>query len=73
MHASTLGNFMRPYDASAGIKNIELSITAKYSLSEHWAIGAHAGLSQLVGSAANSPLTQQKFQPTLAAVVIYRF
>lgn len=73
IRATQLGNPMRAYDATPGIKNVELSLTARYAISEHWSAMAHAGLSELVGSAANSPLTQQKFQPTIAGGIVYRF
>jgi outer membrane scaffolding protein for murein synthesis (MipA/OmpV family) len=71
--ATALGNPMRAYDATPGIKNVEFSLTARYAITERWSVAAHVGLSELVGSAANSPLTQQKFQPSLAAGLIYRF
>jgi outer membrane protein len=73
VRATALGNPMRAYDATPGIKNVELSLTAKYTITERWSALAHVGLSELVGSAANSPLTQQKLQPTVAAGVAYRF
>jgi outer membrane scaffolding protein for murein synthesis (MipA/OmpV family) len=71
--ATSLGNPTRAYDATPGIKNVELSLTAKYAITDRWSAITHVGLSQLVGSAANSPLTQQKLQPSVAAGILYRF
>jgi outer membrane scaffolding protein for murein synthesis (MipA/OmpV family) len=71
--ATALGNPMQAYDATAGVENVELSVNARYTITERWFATVHVGLSELVGSAADSPLTQRKFQPSAAAGVIYRF
>jgi outer membrane protein len=71
--ATALGNPMRAYSATAGIKNVELVLAAKYTITRHWSAAARVALSELVGSAANSPLTQQKFQPSVGVGVIYGF
>jgi outer membrane protein len=71
--ATALGNPMQAYNATPGIKNVELSLTAKYAITDHWSGLAHVTLSELLGSAANSPLTQRRLQPTVAAGLIYKF
>lgn len=71
--ATALGNPMQAYDAHAGLKDVGLSLSARYAISAHWLVAGYAGLSELVGSAADSPLTQRKLQPRVAAGLIYKF
>jgi outer membrane protein len=71
--ATVLGNPIQAYNATAGIKNVELSLTAKYAITDHWSALAHVTLSELLSSAANSPLTQRRLQPTVAVGLIYKF
>jgi outer membrane protein len=71
--ADALGNPLRPYNTAAGLKNVELVASARYALSEHWSLAGQLGFSELLGSAANSPLTQHKFQPTFTIGAIYLF
>lgn len=72
-NATAVGNPIRPYNAHAGVKDVGLSLTVRYAISEHWIALAHVGLSELVGSAARSPLTQTRFQPSVLAGLAYRF
>ncbi|HWK48083.1 MAG TPA: MipA/OmpV family protein [Stellaceae bacterium] len=72
--ATALGNPMRAYSPGAGIKDIGLSATGMYQVTEHWGLVTHVGLSELVGDAAkNSPLTQRTFQPSFAIGGTYKF
>jgi outer membrane scaffolding protein for murein synthesis (MipA/OmpV family) len=71
--ATALGNPLRSYDTAAGLRNVELVMSAKYALSERWSLGGNLGLSELLASAASSPLTQQKLQPTVAVAIICQF
>lgn len=71
--ATALGNDLTAYNPSSGIKDVALSVTGVYELTNHWNVVGHAGFEQLVGPAKNSPLTQSAFQPNVGVGVSYRF
>lgn len=51
------------YNAEAGFRDVSISVTALYSLSESWRVSGTAGMSRLLGDAADSPITQRENQP----------
>lgn len=61
------------YSAGAGFRNVTVGLNAIYRASEHWELNAGVGLSQLLGDAADSPITQQAAQPFGLVGVAYRF
>jgi outer membrane protein len=61
------------YDAGAGFRNVSAGINAIYLLGERWELSAGVGVSQLLGDAADSPITQQATQPFGVLGVGYRF
>lgn len=61
------------YKASAGIKSYGFGLTATWFLNPHWAVNANTAVSQLVGSAANSPITESSTEGVIAVAVIYKF
>lgn len=72
--ATAEGNPLRPYSPGAGVKDVAFSATAFYQLGPHWGLAARVGLQELIGGAAtDSPLTQQKFQPSIAFGATYKF
>lgn len=72
--ATAAGNPLRAYSPGAGIKDVGLSATALYQLTDHWGLAGHVGLTELVGNAVrDSPLTQRNFQPSLAFGLTYKF
>lgn len=72
--ATVQGNPMHAYTPGAGIKDVGLSITGNYQLTEHWGVMARIGISDLVGSQAkDSPLVQNTLQPSAGASVMYKF
>lgn len=61
------------FDAGSGIKDISASLTTIYSLSRHWHISATGGVKRYLGDAADSPLNEQRWQPTAMVGAAYRF
>ena len=72
--ATAAGNPLHPYSPGSGLKDVALSATLLYQITDHWGIAAHAGVSELVGNAArHSPLTEQDAQPNAFLGLTYRF
>ncbi|MBB4019453.1 outer membrane scaffolding protein for murein synthesis (MipA/OmpV family) [Chelatococcus caeni] len=61
------------YKAKAGLKRINVSASATYLLDEHWLVRGQTGLGILAGDAADSPIVEKKLQPSVSAVIGYRF
>lgn len=62
-----------PYSAGAGIKNFGFELRANYTLAPHWMLSTSARLSQLAGSAVDSPISVSDTAVTLITTVGYRF
>lgn len=61
------------YDAGAGLKRTDFSISATYMLNQNWMVRGQAGVGILVGDAADSPVVGDKVQPSGMLLVGYRF
>lgn len=61
------------YRPSAGFKDVSLRVGFNYDLTKTWSITGAAGVSQLMGDAADSPLVRRKSQAVGALGVAYRF
>jgi len=61
------------YDAGAGLKRADFSISATYMLNPKWMVRGQAGVGILAGDAADSPVVVDKVQPTGMLLVGYRF
>ena len=61
------------FDADAGFKNVALELSARYAIPQGWVFSARAGVSLLVGDAADSPVVEQAVQPSVGLAVLYRF
>jgi len=64
------------YKAGAGMKDVGLSITANYQLSDHWGLIGVAKYTRLVGDAADSPIVKDegsRSQFMLGTGVVFRF
>jgi outer membrane protein len=57
------------FDADGGLKDISLSVNATYQLTEHWGLTGMAGVTQLVGDAADSPIVDDEGSATQAIFV----
>jgi MipA family protein len=50
------------FDAEAGIKSVELSLSATYLLTDHWVVKAKQTVGLLTGDAADSPIVEEDVQ-----------
>jgi len=71
--AARLGNNLRPYHVGAGIQDVSLNFSSRYSFDQNWSLTGIIKLAMLVGNDANSPVVQQKFQPFVGVIVSYHF
>lgn len=61
------------YKAEAGLKRVNISASAIYMVSENWLVRGEAGLGILTGDAADSPIVEEKLQPSASLFVGYKF
>ncbi|WEX09062.1 MipA/OmpV family protein [Chelativorans sp. AA-79] len=61
------------YKAEAGLKRVDISASATYLLNEHWLVRGEAGFGILTGDAADSPIVEEKLQPSISLFVGYKF
>lgn len=61
------------YDAGAGVRNVSAGLNGVYVMGGRWELNAGVGVSQLLGDAADSPITQRATQPFGILGVAYRF
>ena len=67
---------LRRFDADAGFKNVDISLSGRYAITDHWGFIASAGYSRLVGDAADSPLVDDRGSRNQGQVLFgmsYRF
>jgi len=60
-------------DAHAGLNSVRFALGAGYRFDRHWGAGLFGSISRLQGDAASSPITEDKSQYFVGAVVMYRF
>jgi outer membrane scaffolding protein for murein synthesis (MipA/OmpV family) len=73
LRARRLANPLDAYRPESGLRDVSFNATATWKLSDHWSLVWQTRLTQLVGDAADSPLTQRAFQPSLTGFAVYRF
>lgn len=61
------------YDADAGFKDIRAGVDANYRFDEHWFLNISTDVKQLIGDAADSPISFSNTGVTVATMVGYRF
>lgn len=61
------------FDAEAGIKSVEVSVSATYLLSENWFLKAKETVGFLTGDAADSPIVEEDVQSKSMLLLGYRF
>ena len=61
------------YKAGAGVKSIDLSVSATYLINEDWILRGEQTLGILVGDAADSPVVKQTLQSSSLLTLGYRF
>jgi outer membrane scaffolding protein for murein synthesis (MipA/OmpV family) len=64
---------LNEFSAKSGIRDVNASLTLRYLLTEHLGAGISGSATQLIGDAAESPLTKQDLQREAGLVVFYRF
>lgn len=69
---SATSGFAR-HDAGAGIYAYSLNLDWTHRLTSRWSVLAAAGVTQLAGDAADSPIVQRKTSPTGSLKVTYSF
>lgn len=61
------------YNTSAGVRDIHMNAVVTYDISKHWVGSVSATFGRLEHNAANSPITERKFELNTLASVNYRF
>ena len=60
------------YRPGAGLREAYLSLGARHALDKHWFVFGSAGVSHLLGPAADSPLVQKPTSPSVAVGLAWR-
>jgi outer membrane scaffolding protein for murein synthesis (MipA/OmpV family) len=63
----------RNYSAGAGIKDAKLGVSGMYHFDDHWFVDATIGGERLLGSAAGSPIVDDKWGWSAAGTLNYTF
>lgn len=71
--SQSVSSGLREYEPDAGLKRVDFTATATYMVTKNWLVRGEAGLGVLVGDAADSPIVEEKLQPSLMAVIGYKF
>lgn len=61
------------FGTHAGLNSVGFSLGAGYRFDRHWRAGVFGSVSRLQGDAASSPITENRSQYFVGAVVSYRF
>lgn len=69
---STRSGYSR-YRAESGLKSVGFTVGAFYSVTEHWDLKLMVKGDQLLGDAADSPITKDKFNPSFSLTTSYKF
>jgi MipA family protein len=71
--AQSTASGLPQYDAGAGFKRVDLEMSATYILDENWMLRGEVEVGELLGDAADSPITQDSTQTCAGLSVGYRF
>lgn len=71
--AQAAASGLAQYKAEAGIKRVNVSASATYGFSENWFLRGETALGILTGDAADSPIVEEKLQPSASIFVGYKF
>ncbi|KQQ45854.1 MltA-interacting MipA family protein [Duganella sp. Leaf126] len=61
------------YRAESGFETIAVGVDWNHAIDARWSVSSAAGLTRLVGDAADSPLTRRKTTPSVTTGLIYKF
>jgi outer membrane scaffolding protein for murein synthesis (MipA/OmpV family) len=67
----SLDSGLKRHDADAGIKDVKISLTTGYAITNRWRIGGALEYKRLVGDAADSPIVDDKNQFVAGISVSY--
>ncbi|KXG84149.1 MipA/OmpV family protein [Agrobacterium bohemicum] len=71
--AQSAASGLSEYEAKAGLKRVNVKASATYLLTKNWLVRGEAGLGILTGDAADSPVVEEKLQPSASLFVGYKF
>jgi outer membrane scaffolding protein for murein synthesis (MipA/OmpV family) len=71
--AQAASTHYRRYKASAGFKSATFGVSAVWMVTPHWLVDGNAAVEELLGSAAESPITETKLQGVVTLAGIYKF
>jgi outer membrane scaffolding protein for murein synthesis (MipA/OmpV family) len=63
---------LKEYNADAGIKDVNIGLTAGYSITPRWRVGGKLEYKRLVGDAADSPIVDDEDQFIVGLTLSYR-
>lgn len=63
---------LKEYNADAGIKDVNIGLTAGYSITPRWRVGGKLEYKRLVGDAADSPIVDDEDQFLVGLTLSYR-
>jgi len=63
----------RRYRASPGFKSATFGVSADYFINAHWLVSANGAVERLLGSAAESPITEIRTQGVVSVAGVYKF
>jgi outer membrane protein len=61
------------YDADAGFKRVDLEANLSYAITDNWVVQSRADLGYLLPAASDSPIVEEKLQPSFMMGLIYKF
>jgi MipA family protein len=64
---------LRRFDAKAGFKSVSAGVDATYAFNPALSLTLSAGIVQLIGDAAKSPISEKDVQPTYSLTLVYTF
>jgi len=63
----------RRYEASAGLKRVDIEASVTYFATENWFVRGQGGVGFLTGDAKDSPIVRDNIQPSAMLTVGYKF
>lgn len=72
-HSQAGGTHYKYFKAHGGLEAAGIGLSADYFMTSHFILSVSAAYSRLLGSAAESPLTQTPNDGTIALAVLYKF
>jgi outer membrane scaffolding protein for murein synthesis (MipA/OmpV family) len=61
------------YDADGGFKRVDLEANLSYAITDNWIVRSRADLGYLLPAASDSPIVEEKLQPSFGIGLTYRF